>query len=46
MKTYTEDELKEILGKHKMWLEGNKAGERADLSDVYLTRADLTGEIK
>jgi uncharacterized protein YjbI with pentapeptide repeats len=40
--------LKEILDKHKMWLEGAKGGVRANLSDAdlsgaYLSGADLSG---
>lgn len=48
MKTYTKEELDEILRKHKLWLEGEEGGERADLTGAVLTgavltRADLTG---
>ena len=34
----TYEQLKEILKKHKIWLEGGEGGSRADLS-----RADLRG---
>ena len=54
MEKITEEELREILEQHKLWLDSNgKEGERADLFDanltganlygVDLTRADLTG---
>ena len=33
--------LKKILEKHKMWLNGEEGGERADLSGVNLREADL-----
>nr|DAG57112.1 MAG TPA: pentapeptide repeat protein [Caudoviricetes sp.] len=50
MKTFTEQELKEILRKHKLWLEGSgqQDAERANLScanlsGAYLSRANLSG---
>lgn len=36
-------ELKEILRKHKMWLQGEKGGERANLRWADLRWADLQG---
>ena len=39
----TATELKEILEKHKKWLNGEDGGERADLSDTNLRDADLRG---
>ena len=39
MKTYTEDELQEVLRLHGLWLH-NKGGQRADLSG-----ADLSGTV-
>ena len=35
------DELNEILAKHKMWLNNEEGGERADLSGADLRDADL-----
>ncbi len=45
MKTFTEQELKEILRKHKLWLEDSDQpdAERADLSGADLYRANLSG---
>ena len=43
MKKYTELELKDILEKHFLWLEGDPNGERADLSWADLYGADLSG---
>ena len=40
MRTVSQKELKEILDKHKKWLNG-KGGERADLCDAYLRGANL-----
>lgn len=37
----TPQELKSVLEKHKLWLEGNPSGEYADLSDADLRRANL-----
>ena len=42
MKKYTELELKDILEKHFLWLEGDPNGERADLSLADLYGADLS----
>ena len=46
MKTYTKEELAEILRKHNLWLDNGVGGERADLRDAdlrdaYLRNADL-----
>lgn len=41
MKTYTKEELQAILEKHKLWLEGDPRGEKADLFNAYLVGADL-----
>ncbi len=45
MKIFTEQELKEILRKHKLWLEDSdqQDAERADLSCAYLSDANLSG---
>ncbi|WP_302849181.1 pentapeptide repeat-containing protein [Pseudomonas corrugata] len=43
MKTYTSEQLAEILGKHRSWLLDEDGGERADLSDAYLSGANLRG---
>ena len=37
----TKDELKVILEKHKLWLQGNKEGVRASLRGADLSGADL-----
>ena len=37
------NKLKEILEKHKMWLNGEEGGEKADLSGADLIGADLSG---
>lgn len=37
----TQEELNSMLKKHKLWLAGEEAGERADLRDTNLQRADL-----
>ena len=42
MKTYTQNELAEILAEHKKWREVN-GGTRADLSDADLRGAYLIG---
>lgn len=39
----TAEELAEILEKHKKWLNGEKGGERANLSRADLSRANLSG---
>ncbi len=41
MKTYTDEELREILRKHRLWRDGDPAGERADLQRADLRGADL-----
>ena len=41
MRTITNDELAEILNKHKMWLNGEVGGIRADLSGANLYEANL-----
>ena len=41
MKTYTKKELAEVLRLHKLWLEDNPKGIRADLSSADLRSADL-----
>jgi len=41
MKTYTKEELKEILAKHHLWLEDEDSGERADLRSANLRYSDL-----
>ena len=41
MKTYTKEELAEILRKHKLWLANGVGGERADLRNADLYYADL-----
>ncbi|MBR1528665.1 MAG: pentapeptide repeat-containing protein [Oscillospiraceae bacterium] len=41
MKTHTDEELKEILRKHELWLKGEAGGERANLSSANLRSADL-----
>ena len=38
------NELSKILENHKLWLEDPKKGERADLNDANLSRADLSDE--
>ena len=47
-KTIRNEELREILNQHKLWLENSNKGERAnlsgaDLSGAYLSGADLSG---
>ena len=42
MKNISQEELKEILKKHKMWLKDEKGGERANLSYVDLKCVDLS----
>ena len=41
MKNISKEELNEILQKHKMWLNNDKGGERANLRSIYLRFADL-----
>jgi hypothetical protein len=43
MKTYTKEELAEILRKHNLWLANGVGGERADLCYANLRHADLRG---
>ena len=48
MKTYTKEELTEVLRLHKLWLNDYENGIRADLSranlyEANLSRADLSG---
>ena len=42
MKNISQEELKEILKKHKMWLKDEEGGERANLSYVDLKCVDLS----
>ena len=42
MREITQEELKEILHKHKLWLEGDSSGVKANLSDANLRVADLS----
>ena len=42
MKKYTQEELREIIEKHRMWLREVKGGERANLSYADLSSADLS----
>ena len=44
MKTFTKEEIQEILRKHQLWLDGEEGGERADFSGADLTDADLRVE--
>ena len=39
----TEKELKKILHRHQLWLEGKEGGEQANLQGADLCRADLCG---
>ena len=41
MRNISKEELNEILQKHKMWLNNDKGGERANLRSIYLRFADL-----
>ena len=43
MKTYTKEELKDILDKHAKWLRNEDDGKRADLSGSDLSGIDLRG---
>ncbi|MBJ2290727.1 pentapeptide repeat-containing protein [Pseudomonas sp. MF5691] len=43
MKTYTSEQLAEILGKHRSWLLDEEGGERANLSGANLSGANLSG---
>ena len=40
-KTYTSDELAVIIAKHKLWLNDEDGGDRADLSSADLSSANL-----
>ena len=42
MKTYTKEELAEIIRKHQAWLHNEDGGERANLSSANLSDADLS----
>ena len=42
MKTISNDDLKEILRKHALWLNNDPEGEKADLSGADLRWADLS----
>ena len=39
----TRNEISEILRKHKMWIDDEEGGERANLSGANLSEADLRG---
>jgi uncharacterized protein YjbI with pentapeptide repeats len=41
MKTYTKEELREILNKHQLWLKNKEGGAKADLSYADLSYANL-----
>lgn len=43
MRTITDEELQDILAKHKKWLNGEADGERADLRFADLCGVNLTG---
>ncbi len=43
MRTMPNEELKDILAKHKKWLYDGEGGEKADLREVDLRNADLRG---
>ncbi len=43
MRTYTEDELKEILELHEKWINGNSEGVQANLRNCILKNHDLRG---
>ena len=42
MRTYTKDELAEIVRQHNEWIKDNSKGKRADLSGANLSWADLS----
>ena len=42
MRTFTKEQLAEILQKHKMWVDGKEGGERANLSSADLSGANLS----
>lgn len=41
MKTFTPEEIQEVLRLHQLWLAGSPEGERANLFGAYLCHADL-----
>ena len=43
MKTYTADELKEVIRLHALWLANANGGVRANLIGANLNGADLNG---
>jgi len=43
MKLITNDEIKEIIRLHEMWVYGEKDGKHADLRGANLSDADLSG---
>ena len=43
LRKITQEQLEEVLLKHKLWLENKEGGEKADLSYVDLTGANLIG---
>lgn len=43
MSTYDTETLSSILAAHKLWIEGNPGGVRANLSEADLSGADLRG---
>ena len=45
LRKITQEELKEILYKHELWLLDKEGGERADLGYVDLEGADLENAI-
>ena len=42
-KKITKEELEQFLRKHKLWLDDDPEGERANLSEADLREADLSG---
>ena len=43
MRTFTKEQLTEILAKHKAWINNEDGGEKADLSGADLSDANLRG---
>ena len=43
LRKITKEELREVLRKHKLWLDKKEGGERADLSWSDLSWSDLSG---
>ena len=41
LRKITKEELKEVLRKHKLWLDKKEGGEKADLREADLSEADL-----